>query len=117
VRTVAFHSFLTSSTKIDEIIGSRGSCEATKGISEDEFVGLHKVKVYLLVVVLRLDFVRALIGFYMQVSSLRFTTIALFHFWLNFLFPFHAWSFYCTLHLEGLKTIYLALVYAETCRF
>jgi hypothetical protein len=58
VRTVSIHSFLTSSTEIDEIVGNRGSCEATKGISEDELVGLHKVKVYLLVVVLRLDFVR-----------------------------------------------------------
>jgi hypothetical protein len=58
VRTSAFHSFLTSSTEIDEIVGSRGFCKAVKGISEDEFVGLHKVKVCLLVVVLRLDFIR-----------------------------------------------------------
>jgi hypothetical protein len=48
VRTVAFHSFLTYSTEIDGIVDNRGSCEAVKRISEDEFVGLHKVKIYLL---------------------------------------------------------------------
>jgi hypothetical protein len=58
VRTVPIHSSFTSSTEIDRIVGSRGSCEATKWISEDELVGLHEVKVYLLVVVLRLDFIR-----------------------------------------------------------
>jgi hypothetical protein len=43
----SFHSSITSSTEIDEIVGSRWSCEATKRISEDEFAGLHEVKIYL----------------------------------------------------------------------
>jgi hypothetical protein len=32
VRSASFHSSFTSSTGIDEIVGSRGSCEATKRI-------------------------------------------------------------------------------------
>jgi len=58
VRIVAFHSFLTYSIEIDGIIGSRGSYEVAKEMRKDELDGLHKVKVYLLVVVLRLNFVR-----------------------------------------------------------
>ena len=57
MRIVAFHSFLTSSSEIDGIVGRMGSFEAAKGISEVELVRVHKVKVYLLVVVLRLDFI------------------------------------------------------------
>jgi hypothetical protein len=70
VRTFSFHSFLTSSTEIDGIVGNRGSCKATKGISEDELAGLHKVKVYLLVCCIKARFYSTLISFYMQVFSL-----------------------------------------------
>jgi hypothetical protein len=55
VRIFSFHHFHTSSVDIDGIVGSRGFCKAAKRISEDDFDVLHEVKVYLSVVVFRLD--------------------------------------------------------------
>ena len=46
-RVLSFHSFITFLGETSKIVGSRWSCKAAKRIREDEFVGLHEVKIYL----------------------------------------------------------------------
>ena len=58
-----YHISITSLPGMDEIVDSRGSCEAAKRISEDEFAGLHKVNIYLLVCCIKARFDSELISF------------------------------------------------------